>query len=237
MAFKTPAVAAPGSNKALSDPVALGLTIAFAVSIVLAFIWRRPTGLLAAAAILLTVIASAFEIYPFSARVVLFLVPLAFFIIAAAIDVVDFKLGWITSSFCALLLFFVMAPISLKILVEPRDPFATKFKEALHVVAENSISGDALAIEPWSGRVFEFYSRIHAPKIPTFMVDEGEDAYSMLERAKREGYHRVWYLELSPVDPSAAHLIEEVGDETPIIFTWRRRRTRLVVFDFAAGPH
>ena len=109
------------------------------------FSYGAATGLLAAAAILLTLIASAFEIYPFSARVVLFLVPLAFFIIAAAIDVIDFKLGGITSSFCALLLFFAMAPISLKVLVEPRAPLATKFKEALQIVAQNSISGDALA--------------------------------------------------------------------------------------------
>ena len=165
-----------------------------------------------------------------------FLVPLAFFIIAAAIDVIDFKLGGITSSFCALLLFFAMAPISLKVLVEPRAPLATKFKEALEVVAENSISGDALAIEPWSGRVFEFYSRFDAPKLPTFEVDEGEAAYSALERARNQGYHRIWYLETSPVDPNAAHLIEEVGDKNPIVFTWRRGSTRLVVFDFAATP-
>ena len=162
---------------------------------------------------------------------VLFLVPLAFFIIAAAIDVVDFKLGWVTSSCCALLLLFAMAPISLMVLVKPKAPFATKFKEALHVVAENSISGDALAIEPWSGRVFEFYSRFQAPKLPTFIADA---ARSMLERAKTEGYHRIWYLESSPVSPNAVHLIEEVGDETPIVFTWRRNGTRLVVFDF--GP-
>lgn len=231
MAFKTPSFAGPESNEALSDPAGLGLAIAFAVSLALAFIWRRSTGLLAAAAILLTLIASAFEIYPFSTRVVLFLVPLAFFIIAAAIDVVDFKLGWITSSCCALLLLFAMVPISLMVLVEPKAPFATKFKEALHFVAENSISGDALAIEPWSGRVFEFYSRFHAPRLPTFIANA---ARSMLERAKTEGYHRIWYLESSPVSPNAVHLIEEVGDETLIVFTWRRNGTRLVVFDF--GP-
>ena len=234
MAFKTPAVAAPGSNEALSDPVGLGLAIAFAVSLVLAFIWRRPMGLLGAVAILLTVIASAFEIYPFSTRLVIFLVPLAFFIIAAAIDAVDFKLGWITSSFCALLLFLVMAPVALEVLVEPKAPLATKFKEALRIVTQNSIGGDALAIAPWSERMFKFYSRFDAPKLPTFMVHKGEAARSMLERAKTEGYHRIWYLESSPVNPNAAHLIEEVGDETPIVFTWRRNGTRLVVFDF--GP-
>ena len=213
MAFKTPAVAAPGSNEALSDPVGLGLAIAFAVSLVLAFSCRRPRDLLGAVAILLTVIASAFEIYPFSTRLVIFLVPLAFFIIAAAIDAVDFKLGWITSSFCALLLFLVMAPVALKVLVEPQAPLATKFKEALRIVTQNSIGGDALAIAPWSERMFEFYGHFEAPKLPTFMVHKGEAARSMLERAKTEGYHRIWYFESSPVSPNAVHLIEEVGDE------------------------
>ena len=84
MAFQTPAVAVPDANEALSDPADVGLAIALAASLALAFIWRRPTALLAAAAILLTLIASAFEIYPFSTRPVLFLVPLAFFTIAAA---------------------------------------------------------------------------------------------------------------------------------------------------------
>ena len=65
MAFKTPSFAGPEFNEALSDPAGLGLAIAFAVSLALAFIWRRSTGLLAAAAILLTLIASAFQIYPF----------------------------------------------------------------------------------------------------------------------------------------------------------------------------
>ena len=235
MAFQTPAVAVPDANEALSDPADVGLAIALAASLALAFIWRRPTALLAAAAILLTLIASAFEIYPFSTRPVLFLVPLAFFTIAAAIDA-HFELDWVAASFCALLLFRVMAPVGLEVLVEPKAPLATNFKEALQIVAQNSISGDALAIEPWSERVFEFYRRFHAPKLPTFKVDEGEPAHSMLEHAKREGYHRIWYLETSPVDPSAAHLIEEVGDKTPIVFTWRRGSTRLVVFDFAARP-
>jgi hypothetical protein len=235
MAFKTQAVAVPGSNKALSDPVGLALVIAVAASLALAFIRRRPPDLLAAAAILLTLIAAAFQIYPFSSRLLLFLVPLAFFTMASAIDMLS-ELYWVAASFCALLLFRVMAPVALEVLVEPRAPLATNFKEALHIVAQNSISGDALTIEPWSGRVFEFYRRFDAPKLPTFEVDNGEAAYSMLERAKSEGYHRIWYLETSPVDPSAAHLIEEVGDKTPIVFTWRRGRTRLVLFDFAARP-
>ena len=197
MAFKTQAVAVPGSNEALSDPAGLALAIAFAASLALAFIRRRPTDLLAAAAILLTLIAAAFQIYPFSSRLLLFLVPLAFFTMASAIDMV-IELYWVTSSVCALLLFRVMAPVALEVLVEPRAPLATNFKEALHIVAQNSISGDALTIEPWSGRVFEFYRRFDAPKLPTFKVDNGEAAYSMLERAKSEGYHRIWYLEIVP---------------------------------------
>ena len=164
----------------------------------------------------------------------LFLVPLAFFTIAAAIDAVDVKLGRLAASLCALPLFGVMAPIGLDFLVEPRAPLAPKFKDALRVVEQNSIDGDALALEPWSGRVFAFYSRFHAPKLPAFMVEEGETAPLMLERARSAGYRRVWYLETSPVDPSSARLIEEVGDKALIVFTWRRRGTRLVVFDFAA---
>jgi hypothetical protein len=232
MAFKTPAVAEPSSNAALSSLTGLGLALVFAVSLALAFIWRRPVGLIAAAAILLTVIASAFEIYPFSSRLALFLVPLAFFTIAAAIDVADFRLGWLTASLCALPLFLVMAPVALKVLVEPQAPFATNFKEALQIVSQNSIAGDALAIEPWSGSVFEYYRRFHAPELRTFVLDYGDALHSM-QRVEREGYHRLWYLESTPVDPNAAHLIEAVGKKVPIVFSWRRRGTRLVVFDFA----
>lgn len=234
MAFSTPAVAVPNLNPPLSDPAGLGLAGAFAVALALSFGRRRPTRLIAAAAIVLTVLASSFEIYPFSSRLVLFLVPLAFFTIAAAIDAVDVKLGRLAASLCALPLFGVMAPVGLDFLVEPRAPLAPKFKDALRVVEQKSIDGDALALEPWSGRVFAFYSRSHAPKLPAFMVEEGETAPLMLERARSAGYRRVWYLETSPVDPSSARLIEEVGDKAPIVFTWRRLGTRLVVFDFAA---
>jgi hypothetical protein len=209
------------------------LALALAAALVFAFIWRRPVGLLAAAAILLTVIASAFEIYPFSTRVVLFLVPLAFFTIAATIDALALKLHWLAASFCALLLFSVMAPVALQTLAEPQVPMAKQFKEALHVIGQNSITGDALAVESWTGRVFKFYRRFRAPKLPTFMVKQGEAARSILERAKREGYRRIWYLETSPVHPSATHLIEEVGSYTPIVFDWHRGGTRVVVFDFA----
>jgi hypothetical protein len=243
MAFKTPHFAGPHSDKALSSPAGFGLAIALAASLALAFIRRRPMGLVAAAAILLTLVASAFEIYPFSTRLVLFLVPLAFFIMAAAIDAVDFKLGWLPASLCALPLFLVMLPVNLAVLVNPEPPLATEFKKALRIVARNSISDDVLAIEPWSGRVFKFYRRDRAPKLPTFVLNQLDTADSMLKQAeellayaKRKGYSRVWYLETKPVSPNATRLIEEVGDKTPIVFTWRRGGTRLVVFDLAEKP-
>jgi hypothetical protein len=236
MAFRAQAVVAPGSNDALSDPAALGLAIALAASLVVAFIWRSDVGLVAAAAILLTVIASAFEIYPFSTRLVLFLVPLAFFTMASAIDVVALKLHWLAASVCALLLFSTMAPVALQTLIEPQVPLAKQFKEALHMIGQNSIEGDALAVEPWTGRVFKFYRRYRAPKLPTFMVHHGDGATSILERAKRDHYRRIWYLESAPVDPSAARLVEEVGSNTPIVFDWHSGGTRVVLFDFAARP-
>jgi len=242
MAFKTPHFAGPHSDEALSSPAGFGLAIALAASLALAFIRRRPMGLVAAAAILLTLVASAFGIYPFSTRLVLFLVPLAFFIMAAAIDAVDFKLGWLPASLCALPL-LVMLPVNLAVLVNPETPLATEFKKALRIVARNSISDDVLAIEPWSGPVFEFYRRDRAPKLRTFVLNERNTADSMLKQAeellayaKREGYSRVWYLESIPASPSATRLIEEVGDKTPIVFTWRRGGTRLVVFDLADKP-
>jgi len=184
LAFKTPGFAGPHRNLALSSPAAFGLAIAFAASLALAFVWRRPMGLLAAAAILLTVIAAAFEIYPFSSRVVLFLVPLAYFTIAAAIDAVDFKLGLLPAGICALLLFGVMAPVTRAVLVRSEVPKAANFREALDVVARKSVDGDALAIEPWTGRVFEFYRRDRAPKLRTFVLDEHETADSMLKQAE-----------------------------------------------------
>jgi hypothetical protein len=113
---------------------------------------------------------------------------------------------------------------------------AKQFKEALHIIGQHSISGDALAVESWTGRVFKFYRRFRAPKLPTFMVHQGDGATSILERAKRKNYRRIWYLESSPVDPSAAHLIEGVGSNTPIIFDWHSGGTRVVLFDFAARP-
>jgi len=58
----------------------------------------------------------------------------------------------------------------------------------------------------------------------------------MMERAKKKGYSRVWYLETVPVSPNAKPLIEELEDKTPIVFTWQSGGTRLVVFDLAAKP-
>jgi len=242
MAFKTPHFAGPHSDEALFSPAGFGLAIAFAASLALAFIRRRPMGLVAAAAILLTLVASGFEIYPFSTRLVLFLVPLAFFVIAAAIDAIDFKLGWLPASLCALPLFLAMLPVNLAVLVNPETPLATEFKKALRIVARKSTSGDVLAIAPWTGRVFEFYRRERAPKLRTFVLDDRKTAHSMLKQAegllayaKRKGYSRVWYLETIPRSQGVAQLIRRIGDKTPIVFTWRSGGTRLVVFDLTAG--
>jgi uncharacterized membrane protein len=243
MAFKTPHFAGPHSDEALSSPAGFGLAIASAASLALAFSRRRPMGLVAAAAILLTLVASGFEIYPFSTRLVLFLVPLAFLVIAAAIDAIDFKLGWLPASLCALPLFLVMLPVNLAVLAHPETPLATDFKKALRIVVRKSIGGDALAILPWTGRVFEFYRRDRAPKLRTFVLHERKTAASMLEQAegllayaKRKGYSRIWYLETIPRSQGAEQLIEKVKDKTPIVFAWRSGGTRLVVFDLMKGP-
>jgi len=243
MAFKTPDFAGPHSDEALSSSVGFGLTIIFTASLALAFIRRRPMDLVAAAAILLTLVASAFGIYPFSTRLVLFLVPLAFFILAAAIDAVDFKLGWLPASLCALPLFLVMLPVNLAVFANPETPLATEFKKALRIVAQKSVSGDALAIAPWAGRVFEFYRHERAPKLRTFVLGETKKASSMLKQAegllasaKRKGYSRVWYLETIPMAQGVDQLIRELGKETPVVFTWKSGGTRLVVFDLTEGP-
>jgi len=243
LAFKTPGFAGPHRNLALSSPAAFGLAIAFAASLALAFVWRRPMGLVAAAAILLTLVASGFEIYPFSSRVVLFLVPLAYFTIVAAIDAVDLKLGLLPAGICALLLFAVMAPVTRAVLVGSEVPKAANFREALDVVARKSVDGDALAIEPWTGRVFRFYRSERAPNVRTFVLRERGSARSMVKQAKgllahakRKGYSRIWYLESLPISESAKRLIEEVGDEFPIVLTWERGSTRLVVFDLTEKP-
>jgi hypothetical protein len=229
LSLRNVGMAEPGLRADWSAPLGWLLTLMLAVSIVAALVSRRLTCIVAINAALITLLASTMQIYPFNSRLLIFLVPLTLFVVAAAIDELDRLSGPVAAGVGAMLLFALIVPTAIGIAQKP--PFVFAVRAALEKIHSDYRDGDAIAIAKGS-TIYEFYERTMAPSpLPVFAVNEGDKDHGLIDLVEKNGYRRVWLVSPRRI-PKVQRLIQQVARKAPIVFEWNRGKTGLVLFDF-----
>lgn len=218
---------------AISDPLGWVLALLLVFSSIAVVVSRQRLAMVALGAILTALAVSAFQLYPFRTRQLIFLIPIVFFIIATALDVLCRRGKPVRAGLVGLLLVTLLIPPALVTVIEPRAN--SDMRGALEVVREEYEEGDALAFGAWSLRSFEFYApTLISSDIPVFSVSPENRPEELLEPAAKNNYRRVWFV-LSHRTNEADTLIQDVRRAAPIVLEWTGPGTRLVLFEFHSG--
>lgn len=202
------------------------------IAAAIAALWRpRAICTVAIGAILLTLLASVFEIYPFSSRLLIFLVPLVFFILATGIDRLQ-SVAPFFATVMAIALLAVPFPHAMEFVQRP--VVISDMRDALDEVAKNRRAGDVIAVWQPSYAIYQFYSpKLGHPAAPQLLVSRQDDAHSLVEQAGREGYRRMWFVAAHRMN-EAEDLIYQISGIVPVAFEWTAPRTRVLLFDLTS---
>jgi hypothetical protein len=218
-----------GFEPAWADPLGwlLALTLVIALFAVIGTCHR--TGLVAAGAIFTTLVVSAFEIYPFSSRLVIFLVPLVLFIIAVGVDELA-RLSSLAAVAVTVLLLSVVVPPAVNVALEPRTDF--DMRAALKIVNRGFEAGDAVAVFE-THNVFRYYRRMLRSKdVPSVKVTTTAAARPLLDKFKANGNRRLW-LVVAHFQNRATALIDELAQAAPVVADWKTPGARVLLFDLS----
>jgi hypothetical protein len=229
VAFRNGGFVGSRINPLSYDALGWSLTLALVAAVVLVIVTGRRTALVAVGAILATYLAAVLQIYPFSSRLIIFCVPLTFFIIANGIDELRRITGHFAAAVVAGLLLSIMVPRVVEIAKQPQ--FSSDMRGALVTVSRKFENGDAIAL--WkSGRLFRYYgAALKKRKVPVVNLDRDELGRSLIEIAERKGYRRIWVVTAhrsNEVKP----LIDQAAQTVPIAYEWTAPGTHVVLFDF-----
>ena len=214
----------------LFDALSWSLSLALVIAVAAVVLTGRRTALVAVGAILTTYIASALVIYPFSSRLLIFCVPLTFFILATGINELSSRGGSFTAAFACGLLLSVMIPSAVE--VAQRPYFSSDMRGALVRLNRGFKDGDAIAL--WkSDKLFTYYKKVmRLPHAPIVDLNARKwEGRTLTEIAERTGYRRIWVVTAhrsGQLEP----LIRQTAQTVPIVYEWTTQGTRLVLFDF-----
>ncbi len=182
---------------------------------------------------LVTLVASSLHLYPFAGRMLIFLVPLVFFVIATAVDQLGNKFGQAAAAVCAVLLLALMVPSDLSRALEPYN--RNDMRGALELIAPRLQPGDAIALGPLSGAAFSLYRPGLIPgDVPFYEIRKGADATDVIGPAKDNGYRRVWFVSAHRIQ-QVDKIIGQLRKVVPTLFHWEGPGTRVLLLDFASG--
>lgn len=231
LAFRELGPAGPGLQDGWFDPLGWTLVLVLLGALVAVMTRRQSTSAVAGGAILCVLLASALEIYPFSSRLLIFAIPLLFFIIAVGIDEINRLAGSATAALSAALLLSVMVPSDLETALRPRSN--SDMRWALKQVERGLKQGDAVAV--WlTGSVFSYYRHLLPRKTSYFKVRAKDPTTSLIDAAKKNNYRRVWFV-LAHRPESAKKFIDVTGRRVPIEVDLGMNGTRVVLFDFGSA--
>ena len=191
----------------LKDPATLPVNALTAGSLILgvfSLAYRKwELMLVLVAPFLLTLIASALRRYPFSGRLLLFLVPLLLLLLAEGVQRVWMVLrrvnkpiaGLVTASLIAYFLYGPMAT-AFKDLQSP--PLGEHIKPVMSYISENRLSGDLIYLYYAAEPAFRFYA-------PLYGFDRGDHVVGITSRRapdrylddiekKVKGSERIWFV-------------------------------------------
>lgn len=206
----------------------------FVAAAVLAAVSKRPLALVSIGTFGFAGLAAVFFIYPFSSRLLIYLVPIVFFIFATALDrVVE------VSRFAGVLLtaFLVVIPAQSAVTIALHPVATPDMREMLRQVQKGRRDGDAIAVSGWSDSMYTFYApHFGLDKSRYFTTPIDNQPEGLIGPVKANQYGRVWFL-LAFFTSDADDLINGVSRNVPVLVDWQASGARLVLFDFSNARH
>ena len=196
---------------------------------------RRWTAIVAAGAILTALLAAGLNTYPFAGRLMIFLVPVTLFIIAAGIDELDRIAGSVVAGIAAVLLLSIVIPTDVEVAKRPH--YYSDMRGALEMVEQRFVDGDAIIV--FNRRLHRYYAyKLTSPDVFVFQMksrSSGRRAHasSIMEEIKTKGLSARVGGGRSQ-NRLAKGYIKEIARTAPIAFDWKAPGTRVVLFDFGA---
>ncbi|HXY62286.1 MAG TPA: hypothetical protein VEJ22_05075, partial [Nitrospirota bacterium] len=190
----------------LHDPAGLPMS-AITVSLLLLGVlsyalrrWQLTFALLVP--FLLTLIASAFRNYPFSGRLLLFLIPLLLLLLAEGVERVRVSLlrvnrpmAFVVSAFLVVYLFYDPVIVTYKRLRSP--PMGEHIKPLLARVSRDRLGADSIYVYYGAGPAFEFYAPLYGFARNDYILGSSArndpDKY-LRDIDKLKGGRRVWFV-------------------------------------------
>jgi hypothetical protein len=184
---------------------------------------RRRLFVLAGSAFLLTLIASAAQLYPFRSRLVLFLAPVTFLVLAFAGQwlaslqphAVGGVLGW-AAALGTLAVAFVP---SARLFAHPAN--GADMKGALEYVSTHRQAGDGIVINTTSFPAYQFYAGDYGltEEDVNAMIDRDDDEEFRLESVLAAGPGSYWMF-ITHVDMDLGETVESWGDAVTVDDEW-----------------
>jgi hypothetical protein len=154
---------------------------------------RRPLAIVAVSAILLTCLVSASFVYPFSSRLLVFLVPLVLFVVAQFIDDLARRGSGIVTWALVVALLCVPVATSYAYVLKPYPH--TDFEKVVSVLNKNVGPNDVVAVSTWTWRIHQFYRaqlKIEDSRIHRIVMTDDTQLRRIL---KEQNVHRIWLVE------------------------------------------
>jgi len=200
------------------------------------FLWFRSKRLfgILIGPVLITLLMSIPELYPFSGRLILFLVPLGILIISNFVDVLASQtLQWRKS--VAVIFFVFSVTVSLRVslpnLLHPFDNH--NIKGAMYFLKDQYREGDVVAISRWSLPAYTFYSRnIRLENLPMAAVIEVQnDVKQMISSLCGYGEPgRVWIL-FSHRFSERHKLLDILAEKYDVLSRWEGEGSGIYLWD------
>jgi hypothetical protein len=211
------------------------LSIVFVLAAIVVLRTRRDIFTLALGTIALTALASAIEVYPFSSRLLIFLAPFVFLIVAGGVDEVDRLAGVPAAAVLFAALILITAPRAVKLVWEPVTVSDTP--TALKQVSERFQPGDAVVGAKLNNILLHFYRRELPEGAPVFTITTNNGARLITDLVTERGFRRVWFVSVHGGTNVAQRIMDATERSAPMLFRWRTKGSRVALFDFSqAAP-
>ncbi|HEX7587972.1 MAG TPA: hypothetical protein VF478_06620, partial [Anaerolineae bacterium] len=208
------------------------LFIVTAIGLTALFKFSRTLFGIVVFAIAVTVAVSAYELYPFRNRMLLFLVPLVFIVAGSAIDWLArwrTTVGWMAAAGLVL----AVTALSIPFAIHPHNAY--DIKGALSYIKAHRTPDESIALQFWSQPAFEVYGKSYAldemPRAATLTIDANVDA--LLKSICATPPLRPTWIVFSHVYEQHVPVVERLRSIAPELDSWEGDNAGAFLFDFS----
>ena len=157
---------------------------------------RRYTAIVAVGVIPTAMLAAGLSLYPFAGRLLIFLVPITLFILAAGIDELDRIAGPVVAGIAGAFLLSIVIPTDVEVARRPH--YKSDMRGALEMVEQRFLDGDAIFV--FNSRLYHYYAHkvtskdVFVLELRSRSSDRKAQASSIIEEIRRKGYRRGWFV-------------------------------------------